>query len=236
MKYTKIFYRNVIDLVNSIEEFEDEKIRLAAFKVADTTENNGIIHSFGSGHSVLASLETFIRAGSFSNTKPINKELEIDRFERLSGIGKALMKKFSGLPGEVMFIFSNSGRNPLPIEITEEARKKGLFTIAITSFRSAEIDNSDSTNLINVVDLPIDSHVPYGDASVQLDDTNIKMAPLSSIANAILLHAIYCKAAEILISRGITPPIRISRNTPTGDAYNKKFIEMYASRIPELRY
>ena len=32
MKYTKIFYRNVIDLVNSIEEFEDEKIRLAAFK------------------------------------------------------------------------------------------------------------------------------------------------------------------------------------------------------------
>ena len=107
------------------------------------------------------------------------------------------MKKFSGLPGEVMFIFSNSGRNPLPIEIAEEARKKGLFTIAITSFRSAEIDNSDSTNLINVVDLPIDSHVPYGDASVQLDDTNIKMAPLSSIANAILLHAIYCKAANI---------------------------------------
>ena len=236
MNYKKELYLKIFELVQKIDEQEDEKTRKAAEKVAEVTAQGGIIHSFGSGHSVLAALETYIRAGSFSNTQPIFKEDDIDRFERIPGVGRALMNKFSGLPGELVFIFSNSGKNPLPIEIAEEARKKGLYTIAITSFESADIQKSESPNLINVVDLAIDTHVPYGDASIKLETTEIRMAPLSSIANDIILHAISCEAAEILVSKGITPPIRISRNTPAGDAYNKRFIELYAARIPDLRY
>ena len=229
------YFNNIKAMIDKIDQAESEKITRAAMQVAETTAAGGIIHLLGSGHSVLASLEVYIRAGAFSNSKPVIKDMDMDRFERIPGIGETLMRKFDGRPGEVMFIFSNSGKNALPIEAAKAAKNKGLFTIGVTSFEHGEKAHTDEV-LKDVVDLAIDTHVPYGDASVSLPERDIKMAPLSTLANVTLLHAIYCEAAEKLIEMGLEPPIRISRNTPKGDGYNKKFIDLFGDRIPELRY
>jgi len=235
MKLKQQYFYNINELITKIEHSESEKIELAATKIAEATAAGGIIHLFGSGHSILASLEVYIRAGAFSNSKPVIKDLDMDRFERIPGIGEALMRKFDGRPGEVIIIFSNSGKNPLPLEVAKVAKEKGLFTIGITSFEHAGKAQSTEV-LMDVVDLAIDTHVPYGDASVMLPDLDIKIAPLSTLANVSILHAIYCEAAEKLLEMGEQPPVRISRNTPKGDQYNRKFIELYGDRIPELRY
>ncbi len=236
MSLRNTYFENVRDLVNNIEQKESERIELAAKKVAESTAAGGIVHLFGSGHSVLAALEVYMRAGAFSNSKPVMKELDIDRFERLPGIGKAFMRSFDGRKGEVLFIFSNSGKNPLPIEIAKTAKEKEVYTIAITSFAHAEVSRKQGEVLADVADLAIDNHVPYGDASVLIPNTDIKTGPLSTVANVTLLHAIYCTAVEKLLLMNEEPPVRISRNTPKGLEYNKKFVEKYGERIPDLRY
>jgi uncharacterized phosphosugar-binding protein len=236
MSLSTTYFENVRNLVNKIEHEENEKIEIAAKKVAESTVAGGIVHLFGSGHSVLAALEVYMRAGAFSNSKPVMRELDIDRFERLPGVGTAIMRSFDGRPGEVLFIFSNSGKNPLPIEVAKKAKEKGVFTIAITSFEHAKKAREQGEILADIVDLAIDSHVPYGDASVSIPNSNIKTGPLSTVANVTLLHAIYCTAVELLSLMNEQAPVRISRNTPEGLEYNKKFVEKYGERIPDLRY
>lgn len=236
MNLRNTYFENVRSLVDRIEQEENEKIEIAARKVAESTAAGGIVHLFGSGHSVLAALEVYMRAGAFSNSKPVMKELDIDRFERLPGVGTAFMRSFDGRTGEVLFIFSNSGKNPLPIEVAKAAREEGIFTIAITSFEHAEVSRKQGEVLADIVDLAIDSHVPYGDASVLIPNTSIKTGPLSTIANVTLLHAIYCTAVEQLSLMNEQAPVRVSRNTPEGLEHNKKFVEKYGERIPDLRY
>ena len=236
MTYKEQYFENVKTIVSTIQAEESESIATAGKKIAESTAQGGIVHLFGSGHSVLASLETYIRAGAFSNSKPVIQEMGIDRYERLPGIGKTIISKYDGQPGEVLIIFSNSGKNPLPIEIAQGAKEKGMFTIGISSKQHSQKVQTGQPKLADLVDLSIDTHVPYGDASVTLDGTNLKTGPLSTLANVTILHAIFCEAAEVLMADGELPPVRISRNTPEGDAYNRRFIEKYASRIPELKY
>ena len=236
MSLRTTYFEKVRNLVSEIEQDECEKIEVAARRIAESTAAGGIVHLFGSGHSVLAALEVYMRAGAFSNSKPVMKELDIDRFERLPGIGTAFMRSFDGRPGEVLFIFSNSGKNPLPIEVAKKAKEKSVFTIAITSFEHAEKARGQGELLVDIVDLAIDTHVPYGDACVSIPNSNIKTGPLSTVANVTLLHAIYCTAVEFLSLMNEQAPVRISRNTSEGLDYNKKFVEKYGERIPDLRY
>lgn len=230
------YLEKVRNLIDSISLKEKEKISVAGKKVAENTAAGGIVHLFGSGHSILSALEVYIRAGAFSNSKPVIKELEMDKFERIPGVGLALMKSNDGLPGEVMIVFSNSGKNPLPVEIAESAKEKGLYTIGISSFEHAEKTREGSKLLMDIVDLAIDSHVPYGDASVEIPGTKLKTGPLSSLANVMILHSIYCRAVEYMMEMNEMPPVRISRNTPEGDEYNRKYADKYGKRIPDLRY
>jgi uncharacterized phosphosugar-binding protein len=89
--------------------------------------------------------------------------------------------------------------------------------------------------LIDVVDIAIDTHVPYGDASIEVPGLDAKIAPVSTIANVTIVQSIMAEAVEILVKEGFTPPIRISRNTPEGDEHNSRIIPQYIDRIPELR-
>lgn len=44
-------------------------------------------------------------------------------YESIQGVGEILMKKVEILKEDVVFIISNSGRNPLPIEIPYRQNK-----------------------------------------------------------------------------------------------------------------
>ena len=39
-----------------------------------------------------------------------------------------------------------------------------------------------------------------------------------------------------LVAQDFTPPIRMSRNIPGGDEHNRKVVEKYKDRMPELVY
>ena len=232
------YFDKAQELVGALREREAEHIATAAGWCADTIVAGGIVHLFGSGHSALPAREAFVRAGSLSAIRAIGLDPVIGRFERVEGTGLALLEREDVREGEVMIVISQSGINPLPIEVALEAKRRGLRTVAITSLAHSSASASrrrSGEHLFEIADLVIDTHVPLGDASISLDDTPMKVGPLSTLAGVLVINAIVAATAGRLVALGSTPPVRISRNTPQGDAHNRAFAERYGDRIPELR-
>lgn len=48
------------------------------------------------------------------------------------------MKKVDVRPNDVVVLISNSGRNPLPVEIALAAHEKGAKVVAITSLEASK--------------------------------------------------------------------------------------------------
>ena len=92
--------------------------------------------------------------------------------ERTEGYAKVISISFDVRPGEVVIVVSNSGINPVPIELAIEAKERGAKTIAVTSagnYAAATSRHSSGKKLADVVDLTVDSRVPVGDAILSLD-------------------------------------------------------------------
>ena len=130
----KMYFETAVTLLQEICGAEMEKITSLAQAAARSIQDGGDIASIGAGHSALPVHELYIRAGSLSNARPVSLERILDLFERVEGVGTTLMRNFDGRPGEVLIVISNSGVNPLPIEVALEGKKRGLVTAAITSF------------------------------------------------------------------------------------------------------
>lgn len=225
-------------LLQEIALNEMPKITRVAQAAARSIMEGGIIHVFGSGHSAIPAQELYIRAGSLTNVRPVSLERILDTFEGIEGVGSTLMRHFDGRPGEVLLVISNSGVNPLPIEVALEGKKHGLFTVAITSFdhtRQVASKHSSGLHLKDIVDVAIDSHAPYGDAGLEIEGVPSKVCPLSSVAGVTIVHAIAAETIEQIVVLGGEPPVRISRNTPGGAAHNQQYLERYGDRIPELK-
>ncbi len=228
-----------IENIKAIHQNESEKIRRLAQKIAESTLDGGIIHWFGSGHSQLLTKEVYIRAGTLTNSKPISLEPYIGKLERVEGVGKALMSTFDGRPGEVLVVVSSSGTNPLPIDVALIGKERGLFVAAITSMDhtlKGTSNHPSGKKLYEVVDIAIDTHAPFGDAALTTPDQSVRFGPLSTLAGVEIVHMLTAQVVDILVDHDYLPPIRISRNIPGGDEHNRKIIDAYKDRIPDLVY
>ena len=87
---------------------------------------------------------------------------------------------------------------------------------------------------MDVVDIAIDTHVPYGDAGLSIPGVRSKVCPLSNVVGITIANAIAAETIEQIVALGGTPPVRISRNTPGGAEHNQQYRERYGNRIPEL--
>jgi uncharacterized phosphosugar-binding protein len=224
---------------------EGPQIEAAAKLMADCIAAGGVVHVFGSGHSHMMAEEVFHRAGglfAFNAMLDINLTsfgtLKAGMVERAEGYAKVILDSFDVRPGEVVVIVSNSGINPVPIDLAVEAGRTGASTIAITSannYRSAESRHSSGKKLAEVTDLTIDSHVPVGDAILALDGLNAPVAASSTALGAALMNAIVAQTAEELLASGYHPPVIVSMNAPGGDERNAALTEQYRPRLRLLR-
>src|SRR4030067_2267698 len=103
------------NLLQQMKETQGEGIRTATSLVGETILTGGLVYTFGSGHSQLLSQEVHARAGGLYPVMQIVDPLW-GRAERLEGMGEVLLKGLPLKPGETIFVISNSGRNPEPIE------------------------------------------------------------------------------------------------------------------------
>src|SRR5256885_16297494 len=123
-----------------------DAIRRAAAMMAESAAQGGLVHLFGSGHSVLPVQDVFPRYGSFPVFHPLMDARLMWQnvlgsggakgllwLERREGYAQVLFENEPIRAGDVMLVFSHGGLNAAGIEVLQEAKKRGLATVAITS-------------------------------------------------------------------------------------------------------
>ncbi len=230
-----------------IDTLRDEaaNIDAAAAICADAIAADGLVHVFGSGHSHMMAEEVFHRAGglwAFNAMLDINLtsfgSLKAGMVERTEGYAKVILSSFDVKAGDAVIVVSNSGINPVPIELALDAQALGVKTIAVTSaaaYASAKSRHSTGKKLTDVVDLTVDSRVPNGDAILNLDGLESTIGASSTALGAALMNAIVVATAEKLLERGITPPAIVSMNVPGGDEKNAALAEKYGPRLRMMK-
>ncbi len=140
-------YREKIsEVLNKIWATQSAKIEQAAARMAECIQNGGLVHLFGSGHSVLPVLDIFPRYGSYPGFHPLmDARLMWSNvlgsggakgllwLERREGYARVLFENEPIRGGDVMVVFSHGGLNAVGVEVAMEARARGLYTIAVTS-------------------------------------------------------------------------------------------------------
>ena len=221
------------NLIDDLKNTQMEVIEEAAVACADAIESGAILQAYGSGHSEAGAMEVAHRAGGFIPTKKIIEPAR-GAYEGIENVGNTFMKKVDIRKGDVVFIISNSGRNPVPIEMAMGAKKKGAKVIAITSVEASKklsSKHSCGKNLYQLADIVLDNCVPEGDVGCTLEGYDSKICGMSMITTSVLVQAVTYRAAEILISRGITPPMYKSQNIDGGREFNEALEEKYLDRL-----
>lgn len=231
------YLNGIVGLLKRIEAEEGEKLKAAAEVVADVICRDGIVHTFGCGHSHLPCLDTFYRAGGLACVSPILDEdlmlhdgaAKSSRMEKMSGIAAEAFRRACVDPKkDLMVVISASGKNAAPVEMCECAKAAGVKLVTVSS--SAYIDHG--AKLLSLGDISIDCKVPYGDAVI--DVGGAKMGGLSTYASLFILNTILIEGAKKALARGTQPPIYISGNVEGGTARNVALEERYFGRVKRL--
>ena len=230
------YLESVVGILKRIEEEEAGMLDRAAELVADVICRDGLVHVFGCGHSHLAALDTFYRAGGLACVSPLLDEdlmlhdgaAKSSRLEKMSGIASEAFRRQGVRAGDVVVVISASGKNAAPVEMLRTAKAAGVTTIAISSsaYRAHDV------TLLDEADVPIDCKVPYGDAVI--DVGTAKMGGLSTYASLFILNSILIEGAKKAEARGVTPPIYVSGNVEGGTARNVALEERYFGRVKRL--
>ena len=226
----------IVEILQRIEREERAKMTEAAETVADVICRDGIIYTFGCGHSHLPCLDTFYRAGGLACVSPILDEdlmlhdgaAKSSRMEKMPGIAAEAFRRHHVMPNDLIVVISASGKNAAPVEMCECAKKAGVKLVTISS--SAYIDYG--AKLLSLGDIAVDCKVPYGDAVIDVGEA--KMGGLSTYASLFILNSILIDGAKKALAKGTVPPVYRSGNVEGGTAKNVALEERYFGRIKRL--
>ena len=230
------YLEKIGEILKRIEDEEGGRLARAAELVADVICRDGLVHVFGCGHSHLAALDTFYRAGGLACVSPLLDEdlmlhdgaAKSSRLEKMSGIASEAFRRQGVKAGDVVVVISASGKNAAPVEMLRAAKAAGVTTVAISS----SAYRAHGATLLDEADVPIDCKVPYGDAVIDVGAA--KMGGLSTYASLFILNSILIEGAKKAAVRGVTPPIYVSGNVEGGTARNVALEERYFGRVKRL--
>jgi uncharacterized phosphosugar-binding protein len=227
-------YLDAIDeLLARAAEVNRETIPAAAAIVADTVERDGIIQTFGSGHSQLLALEAAGRAGGYAGVQVIF-DPGLGRSELVEGYARSLLRDLVWGPRDCLIVSSNSGRNPAPIEMALAGREAGLPIIVITALdyaRSNRSRHSSGKHLHELADVVLDTCGAPGDAVLEIEGAPVAAGATSTVLGATLLNAVLVESVAELVRRGVEPPLVRSYNLDGSAAHNERMFARYRGRV-----
>lgn len=243
------YFQTIVDYMDTIRTTEREHIETVASVIAEQIKKDKLVYIWGpGGHSNLAAMEVFFRAGGLMHFSAIldegtllsNGALRSMQIERLPGYGKIVIDTNGIGEGDLVIVVNAYGINSACIDAALESKRLGATVIGISSVRHAESTPLDHVarhpskkNLHEVVDYHIDTKVPVGDAVVEVPGITQKIGAVSTFCNAFTLQSVVLRAVELLAEAGIEPPIWKSGNAAGGDEWNNRFMKRFEG---EIRY
>ena len=230
------YLRAITKNLEKIESEEAEQLQKAAQEVARVIKDDGLIFVFGCGHSHLPGLDAFYRAGGLANVSPMldtdlmlhNGAAKSSRMEKMSGIAPEIFRRYKPSSKDMLFIFSASGKNKVPVEMADAAREAGVRCVGISSSSYYERGGE----LHKHVDIAIDCKVPYGDACMNVGEA--KMGGLSTYSACFILNSCLINGSKLAINDAATPPVFLSGNIEGGREHNVVLENMYLGRVKHL--
>jgi uncharacterized phosphosugar-binding protein len=201
------------------------------------------------GHSYIACEEMFWRAGGFASVYPIlDPGFSVSHgawrsmlIERTPGYVIPILKYHGVGKDDVLIVCNAYGINAATIDAATEGKRLGATVIGVTSTEFATqvpLDHParhpSRQNLHEIADIFLNTWMPYGDAVVEIPGCPQKVAPTSSIGTAFVLHCLVATTVEVLVRRGVPPPVWRSGNLPGGDEANQQHMDKYLRRIKFL--
>jgi uncharacterized phosphosugar-binding protein len=230
----------VRNLETRVVESQRSILAAVAGKMAEAARGERRIFLFGTGHSHLLAEEGFYRAGGLANVVPILAEHFMlhqlpslgSRLERTPHLADLILERYAPEPGEMLFIFSNSGVNRLPVEMAQRGRQLGLSVVGVSSFdyaRQAPLSDL-GLRLDQAVDWALDNGGAPGDALLELPDFPWRVAPSSTVICSFLWNCLVAETARLLLQSGVTPPIFVSFNLAGAAEHNQALLEKWRPR------
>src|SRR5688500_5230336 len=224
------YQKEIARVTERIWSTQLDNIRKAAVMMAESVAKSGLVHLFGSGHSVLPVQDVFPRYGSYPVFRPLmDARLQWQNvigsggakgllwLERREGYAKVLFENEPISKGDVMVVFSHGGLNAVGIEVAVEARDRGLKDVVITSMDNqnrSRSTHSSGKKLSDVGDVVIDNCVPAEDALVSIEGWKAPVAAGSTVAFVTIANSIVAEVAAQIGKRGMMPPVFVSPNVP----------------------
>ena len=240
----KKYFDEVINRLQTISAGEMSAIYEGAKLLSEAIANGKRIFAFGCTHSSLPIQDLVYRAGGIMlvnpiyapglasmDTRPATLSTSI---ERTPGYAKAVLDNQPVQEGDILIIVSVSGRNMVPIEMAEEAKRRGMKVIGLTSriyTSSVKSRHPSGKKMYEFADVVLDAKIDPGDAVLEAEGVPQKFCPVSGVINPAILQAMMAATIELLLKRGITPPVFLAANVEGGDEYNQKLLQKYKERI-----
>jgi uncharacterized phosphosugar-binding protein len=150
--------------------------------------------------------------------------------ERMPGLAEVILSNFTFRPKDVMIVFSAGGRSAVPVEMARGARRRGLRVIAVTSVEQSMSDEPDpavGSRLLDEADLVIDLCTPHADALVDIDGLDVPVGPGSTVAAVAIVNSIKVRTAQLLVQRGVMPPVITRASVVGADRSRELFDRAY---------
>jgi uncharacterized phosphosugar-binding protein len=216
-------------ILSRLADTQSNNFDAAASMMADAIANDGLVHLYGSGHSVIPVMDAFPRFGSFVGFNPMTDPRlmwcnilgpggvrELLWLERTEGYARQFLGNRPIFEGDVMVVFSHGGRNAAPVEAAMYARERGAKVVGVTSSANfgRPAEHSSGKRLRDFSDVVVDTGVPVEDALVTVDGWPRPLAGASTIVACACVGEFVSRTASELLKRGVTMPTFVSPTVP----------------------
>lgn len=233
-----VFLLEIQKILERFAQTQGASLKSVAAAVADRMEQGGILYVVGSGHSHMVGEEFYARAGGLACIRMIapmeltlgEHPMKSTMVERSAEYARVILTQYRITERDMVMIVSNSGRNPLPVELALELKRRGIPTVAFTSLShstESESRHASGKRLFEVCDYVIDNCGCPGDACMELEGIRGKMGSTSSIVGMFMAQSLSLLLARELADRGMEVPVFLSSNLDEGDRWNGHIMEKY---------
>ena len=253
------YLHRLIALIEHAGAANDERLDTVAERFATTLAAGGLVHLYGSGHSVLPCQEAFPRYGSYVGFNPLTDPRvmwhnvlgaggvrELLWLERTEGYVDKFLAHQPLNDGDCLVVYSHSGRNAAGIEVARYGKERGLFVVAVSS--AAMLDkpasHSSGERLADAADVLIDTGAPVEDAIVPIEGWSRPVAGSSTVLAMALTHELIARTATALAAKGVELPTFASptvAGVTLGDTdkvyaiYRERMLDAERRHLPAFR-